>query len=182
MGIAKYLKAGRIIINASERQIEISDKKIILSYDKLDNSDWGYVYEKYVGQILEEEGYDVTYNGLQKGFLDRGVDLIAQKGNQLNFIQCKYTRGTISKSRIEWILYKASSILFDNYKKLNKKLYFTLVVNKKDDCFSTLIPRNFRLNFTETTKVEYPMLQYFLDHNYVQDKVKLEFREIEMIK
>src|SRR5690606_28857040 len=121
---------------------------------------WGQVYEKYVGQILEDEGYDVVYNGLEKGFLDRGIDLIARKEDKLNFVQCKYVHQTISKSRIEWILYKASGILFDTYRKERKKLYFTLIVNSKDTCFSKRLPKNFKLNFTETSKIEYPMLQY----------------------
>jgi Holliday junction resolvase-like predicted endonuclease len=182
MGIAKYLKAGKICINTSEKQIEIADRQIILPYNKLNDSDWGYVYEKFVGQKLESEGYEVIYNGLEKGWLDRGIDLIAIKNNQLNFVQCKYSCGNISKSKIEWILYKASRVLFENYAKYNKKIHFTLIVSKKEECFSKRKPKNFRLNFTDNSKVEYPMLQYFLDHNFVQDKVKLEFREIEMNK
>jgi Holliday junction resolvase-like predicted endonuclease len=182
MGIAKHLKAGRIIINSSEMQIEISDKGIILPYSSINDSEWGQVYEKYVGQVLEDEGYNVMYNGLEKGFLDRGVDLVARKDDQLNFIQCKYIHRTISKSKIEWILYKASGFLFDRYQNENKKLCFTLIVSNKDKCFSKRVPKKFRLNFTEASKIEYPMLQYFLDHNYIQDKIKLEFREIRMTK
>jgi Holliday junction resolvase-like predicted endonuclease len=182
MGIAKYLKVGKIRINASEKQIEIADRQIIISYDKLMHADWGYVYEKFVGQILEEEGYEVIYQGLEKGWLDRGIDLIAIKNNELNFVQCKYVSGIISKNKIEWILFKASGILYENHKKYGKPIHFTLIVNKKDECFSKSKPKNFRLNFTDNTKVTYPILQYFLDHNFVQDKVKLEFREIEMIR
>jgi Holliday junction resolvase-like predicted endonuclease len=182
MGIAKYLKAGKIYINVSEKQIEIADRQTILPYDKLKDSDWGFVYEKFVGQILEDEGYEVNYNGLEKGWLDKGIDLIAKKGNEINFIQCKYINGIITKSRVEWILYKASGILFENYKRYGKKIHFTLIVNNIDECFSKRKPKNFRLNFTDDAKVEYPMLQYFLAHNIAQDKVKLECREIEMIK
>ncbi len=181
MGIAKYLKAGEMQINAIERQIEIADRALVLPYEILKPQDWGSVYEKYVGQILESEGFDVKYNGLEKGFLDRGIDLIASKDNQLFFIQCKFLSGTISKSKIDWILYKASNILYEQFKEHNKKLVFILIVNKKEANFSKRKPKNFRLNFSDVEKVEYPLLQYFLDHNYVQDKVKLECREIEMI-
>lgn len=182
MGIAKYLKAGKIYINATEKQVEIADKQVILSYDKLKDSDWGYIYEKYVGQILEEEGYKVNYHGLEKGWLDRGIDLIALKDNHMYFVQCKYTLGKISKNKIDWILYKSSSLLLQKYKSQNNKMFFLLVVNNKDECFSRRKLKNFRLNFIETSKEEYPVLQYFLNHNYIQDKVKLVFREIEMIK
>ena len=105
----------------------------------------------------------------------------ASKDDQLYFIQCKFTKGIISRSRIEWILYKASKMLYEKYKKYNQKLIFMLIVNKKEANFSQRKPKDFRLNFSDITKVEYPMLQYFLDHNHVQDKVKLECREIEMI-
>lgn len=182
MGITKYLKAGRISINKAAKQIEIADKQLILPYDKLNDSDWGYVYEKYVGQVLQDEGYEVNYHGLQKGFSDRGIDLIAIKDNEMKFVQCKYTRSPISKSKLEWILYKASNLLYENYKSSNLKLYFVLIVNKKEECFSKRKSKNFRLNFTDISNVEYPILQYFLDHNYVQDKIKLEVRELEMIK
>ena len=67
MGIAKYLKVGRISTNPAKRQIEICEGQLILPYDKLTESDWGSVYEKFVGQQLEDEGFDVIYNGLEKG-------------------------------------------------------------------------------------------------------------------
>lgn len=181
MGIAKYLKVGRISVNPAKRQIEICEGQLILPYDKLTESDWGSVYEKFVGQQLEDEGFDVIYNGLEKGMLDRGIDLIASKGNEINFIQCKYLAGSISKSRIDWILYKASNQLYNAYKSSNNKLSFTLIVNNKEKNFSKRKRKKFRLNFSDMTKVEYPMLQFFLDHNHIQDKVKLAFREIEMI-
>ncbi|HRP89649.1 MAG TPA: restriction endonuclease [Edaphocola sp.] len=180
MGITKFLKSGRIVVNTFDKQIVISDSGMTMPYESISISEWGLVYEKYVGQVLEEEGYDVTYNGLNKGFLDRGVDLIAHKENQIHFMQCKFTRGNISKSRIDWILYKASRILLDTYTKEKKKLFFTLIVSNKEECFSKHIPKNFKLNFTETSKIDYPMIQYFLDHNHIQNKIVLEFREIEM--
>lgn len=122
------------------------------------------------------------FNGLEKGMLDRGIDLIASKGNEINFIQCKYLAGSISKSRIDWILYKASNQLYNAHKSGNKNLSFTLIVNNKATNFSKRKRKNFRLNYSDMAKVEYPILQYFLDHNHIQDKVKLAFRKIEMIK
>ena len=79
MGLSRYLKLGRIKINPIDRYIEIGEKDLIIPYDKISSSDWGQVYEKYVGQILEDEGYEVSYSGLDLGFFDRGIDLIAAK-------------------------------------------------------------------------------------------------------
>ena len=182
MGIAKILKSGRITLNSTDNQVEIDDGPTVIPYDEISSADWGQVYEKYVGQILEDEGYEVKYNGLEFGFLDKGIDLIAVNEECINFIQCKFTKNKISKSKIDWILYKASNKLFKSYKDYGKKILFTLVVNDINANFSKRIPKNFRLNFTNISQVEYPWLQYFLDHNHVQDKVKLQFIEIKMNK
>ncbi|MGY6521380.1 MAG: restriction endonuclease [Mongoliitalea sp.] len=182
MRIGKYLKAGKININWIEERIEIANEQLILPFDKLKESYWGLVYEKYVGQILEQEGYIVHYPGLEKGFLDGGIDLIATKENQLYFIQCKYTKAKITKSRIDWILYKSSKALLEKYKEQNKKLFFMLVVNSKDENFSKKKMKNYELKSTDSSKIIYPTLQYFLDYNNVQNKITLVFREIAMIK
>lgn len=182
MGISKYLKIGRLKINSLERKVEISDSNFCFSFDELRPSDWGYVYEKFVGQTLEDEGYFVQYQGLEKGMTDSGIDLIATKENQLNFIQCKFVNKHFSKSRIDWILYKSSNFLYERYNQHNRKIIFTLIVNKTESSFSRAKRKGFQLRFSDVSKVEYPLLQYFLDHNYMQNNVKLEFREVEMIK
>jgi len=50
----------------------------------------GKIYERYIGYIYEEKGYDVEYVGIFKGLEDLGRDVIAVKGNKINVIQCKY--------------------------------------------------------------------------------------------
>ncbi|MCU7550418.1 restriction endonuclease [Chitinophagaceae bacterium LB-8] len=181
MGIVKYLKLGRINLNPIVRQVEIAGSQFVLPYDQISDSEWGYVYEKYVGQILEDEGYEVRYNGFN-GFFDNGIDLIAIKDGNINFIQCKFRNSVISKSAVEWILYKASNKLYEQYKLHHRKLFFTLIVNKKSVNFSKRKPKGFQLNFSDILKVEYPILQYYLDHNHIQNKITLQFREIEMVK
>lgn len=49
----------------------------------------GEIYEKYIGQLLENRGYSVEYNGINKGKEDGGVDLIARKGRIVALVQCK---------------------------------------------------------------------------------------------
>lgn len=182
MGIAKFLKSGRIIINSNENKLELLGTEAFIYYENLSDSDWGFIYEKFVGQILEDEGYKVEYNGLNAGVFDKGIDLVAYKNGQVNFIQCKYVKTFLTKSRIEWILYRASKILKENSERYPKKICFMLIVNKKEKAFSKRKLKSFKLNFTDVSKVEYPMLQYFLDHNHIQHKVKLDFREIEMTR
>lgn len=182
MGIAKFLKSGKIRLNLNDRKIEIIDTQDFIAYDNLKASDWGYVYEKFVGQVLEEEGWEVDYQGLKNGFSDRGVDLFAYKDGYVNAIQCKYVASFITKSRIEWILYKASKLLDETYSKYPKRTSFTLVVSDVELCFSKKKRKSSNLKFSDTSRIEYPLLQYFLDHNNIQDKVKLNFREIKMVR
>jgi predicted helicase len=136
MGIGKFLNLGKIILNNLENKIEIINKPETINYCEISPTEWGQVYEKYVGQHLEEEGYNVKYDGLNLGFLDRGIDLIAENENHINFIQCKFSKNKIGKSQIDWILYKASNKLHKQYKSSEKKLIFTLVVNDIETNFA----------------------------------------------
>jgi len=58
---------------------------------KRPKSKWliGRLYERYVGYLYEEKGYDVDYVGIFKGFEDLGRDLICQKRRDFIVIQCK---------------------------------------------------------------------------------------------
>ena len=58
---------------------------------KRPKSNWllGRIYERYVGYIYEEKGYDVNYVGIFKGYEDLGRDLICTKKNEIVVIQCK---------------------------------------------------------------------------------------------
>lgn len=49
----------------------------------------GLEYERYIGYGLEKKGFHVIYNGINEGFNDRGIDLIAIKGRLHYVIQCK---------------------------------------------------------------------------------------------
>lgn len=60
-------------------------------YWKRPKSKWhiGKIYERYIGYLYEQQGYDVDYFGIAKGLEDLGRDIIAQKGNEFIVIQCK---------------------------------------------------------------------------------------------
>lgn len=49
----------------------------------------GKMYERYVGYLYEQDGWDVEYFGIHKRFEDLGRDLIARKGKEIHVIQCK---------------------------------------------------------------------------------------------
>lgn len=165
--IASILSKGRLEIDCNSRVINIVPKELnsvgrSFPYSEIDFDDWGYVYEKYVGQKFEEEGYQVEYIGLKNGFRDGGMDIIISKDDFKAYIQCKYSsksKACFGKQRIEWILYKASSFLSKQYK--DRKLNFWLVIPTLQ-----LIKKDLQ--------------EYFLSKNNYQDMVKLELKAIPM--
>ncbi len=175
--LRRILLAGKFLLDPSEKVIKITmfEKRnvIRIPYANLKASDWGYVYERYVGMILEEEGYAIKFRGLAKGFLDNGIDIIAKKEGEDFFIQCKYImKNKLGKQKIEWLLYKASSFLAKNYK--GGKIHFWLVVPSIESAFNSKKDKN-GMSY-------YPWAKYFLSKNYEQSKVILKIKEIEMIR
>lgn len=49
----------------------------------------GRDYERYIGYLYEEKGYEVEYIGIEKGIEDLGRDLICKKDQEINVVQCK---------------------------------------------------------------------------------------------
>ena len=60
-------------------------------WDRPKKSKWriGRDYERYIGYIYENDGYNVYYQGILEGFDDLGRDLICRKGKETVIIQCK---------------------------------------------------------------------------------------------
>lgn len=52
----------------------------------------GRDYERYIGYLYENDGYNVYYQGIVKGLADLGRDLIAMRDDEIEIIQCKYWR------------------------------------------------------------------------------------------
>ena len=178
--IAKIIKSGHLYHDAEKKlfYIEPYDKiqeNIIIPYAALEANNWGYLYEKFVGQYFEEKGYSVEYVGLTKGFVDGGIDLIARSKDKRYFIQCKYLmKSKLTKSKIENILYKAGNTISNMDHSRNDT--FALVVPDKDLAFSKIKKKNNSL----IAKYEYPLYDYFLTKNHTQEQIRLEVLEIPM--
>lgn len=54
------------------------------------NAEIGKMYERYVGYLYENQGYDVEYIGIEKEKGDLGRDLVCVKGKEHIVIQCKF--------------------------------------------------------------------------------------------
>lgn len=58
-------------------------------YKKKSKYSIGKDYERYIGYLYEEKGYEVEYHGINYGLDDLGIDIICKKGNETLLIQCK---------------------------------------------------------------------------------------------
>ncbi|MBV5330265.1 MAG: restriction endonuclease [Chlorobium sp.] len=175
-GLGKRLRSGVLCIEPESELVSLrsGNGAIIdsIRYSELAVGDWGNIYERHVAQVLTSQGYEVKMHGLEKGFLDGGVDLIAMSAaDETAYIQCKYMLvKKINRQMIEGILYKASSYLSKIY--TGKRLNFWLVVPSLRDSFSC--------KKSPLGRELYPMAEYFLSKNEVQSKVRLVIQEIGM--
>lgn len=180
MGIAKYLKQGFMTIDSEKLLVKVEGVKVF-SFERLEPYEQGQVFEKFVGQQYESEGYVVKYNGLEMGFLDRGIDIIAEDNKNIFFIQCKYHNKTFSKNSIEWILYKASNFI-DKYKDKNhRKLHFVLAVKSISKNFSAKKVKRKELKIKAPLKPVRPLYNYILEKNQLQRIVRIDIKEYDLL-
>ena len=84
----------RLYLTREEYESLPSVEKYQLALDhwwdrKKTRSEIGTDYERYVGYEMENAGWSVVYNGIEKGLNDMGIDLICQKGARYILVQCK---------------------------------------------------------------------------------------------
>jgi hypothetical protein len=67
------------------------NQRALERYWKAKKTKWqvGRDYERYVGYLYEQDGYDVAYYGIEKGLEDLGRDVIAAKDRRIDVVQCK---------------------------------------------------------------------------------------------
>jgi Holliday junction resolvase len=66
-------------------------RKLDWYWGKPRKTNWqiGRDYERYIGYLYEQNGWNVYYHG-KKGYEDLGRDLVCKKGKSVEIIQCKY--------------------------------------------------------------------------------------------
>lgn len=71
---------------------EVRNQMALDRYWRRHKSKWhiGRIYERFIGYLFEEQGFDVEYVGIFQGYKDLGRDLICEKGNRTVVAQCKY--------------------------------------------------------------------------------------------
>jgi hypothetical protein len=66
-------------------------RKLDWYWNKPNKTNWqiGRDYERYIGYLYEQKGWNVYYHG-KKGYEDLGRDLVCKKGKSVEIVQCKY--------------------------------------------------------------------------------------------
>lgn len=146
----------------------------------------GKVYERYVGALYEQKGYEVDYVGIFKGYEDLGRDIIAKKGKKLVVIQCKnwskfktiYEKhifqffGTVfqykeeNKNNDVKAVFYTTTKLSDLAKRFAKELKIELVENDK-------IPKTYPSIKCNISRVDGTKI-YHLPFDQQYDKIKIE--------
>ena len=174
--LGRALRSGHLVFDSANKVLHVvQDGKPLhsFSYASLSPSQWGYVYERHVGLHFEAEGYAVTYQGLQFGFLDNGVDLTLERDGETIYVQCKYTLGKrISANEVRWILHKADAYLAKQYQ--GRRLNFHLVVPDSERCFSSV-----KLRLNGIVK-KHSTARFFEEHNNLQNRIRLKVVEVPM--
>lgn len=112
------------------KEYSSNDIQNALNRWKLRNkTDWeiGIEYERYIGYLLECEGYKVQYVGATQGLNDMGRDLIAVKKNKTLVIQCKRwsTSKTIHEKHIFQLHGSTAVLIAENPEKTYKSVFIT---------------------------------------------------------
>ena len=84
--------ADKVLTGKEDKSYDPNDfQKALDEFKKrnFSNLEIGRLYERYIGYLHEEDGWQVTYKGVLGGFADLGRDLVCIKGNQHKIIQAK---------------------------------------------------------------------------------------------
>lgn len=115
------------------------NQRALNRYLKKKKTNWeiGKMYERYVGYIYEQKGYNVEYIGIEKGFEDLGRDLICKNSKETLVVQCKYwaSHRTIREAHINQLYGTTVKHFIDEFKsradKMTNTLFPDLLINSE---------------------------------------------------
>lgn len=150
-------------------------QKALDRYFKRNKTKWeiGRDYERYIGYLYEQKGFNVQYRGIIDGLEDLGRDLICTKGNITHVVQCKCwsSKKLIHEKHINQLLgttvmYYLSKInkngnISDFYKLLKtKQLLPVFVTSTNYSDTATLFASSLGVELRDNIKLEsYPMIK-----------------------
>ena len=173
-GLSKKLKVGVPRLNPDlSVSVATEDGQIVHTIPSLALTcgGIGYLYERLVGLHYEQRGYVVEYRS-HLGYLDAGVDLIARNDSQCRFVQCKFTLKSMSRAKVEKLLFSASAFVKNNLGPHEN--HFDLVV------LSEAIAFPIRQSKKKGSPAMNPARNAFFSYNATQHQVRLNIVEVPM--
>lgn len=99
-------KIYKIAVKTLQKHEPVTAIKYTLKRSMMDLGPDGFVFERYLAEVLAEHGYKTTVGAYVNGFcVEHEVDIIAEKNNSHIMVECKYHNNPGSKSDIQVALY-----------------------------------------------------------------------------
>jgi hypothetical protein len=152
------------------------------------NVELGRRYERFVGYLLESEGYHVTFEGAIKGSNDQGRDLIAHKNNETLIVQAKCWAKSklIFEAPVYQLLGTTTHYKNTNPNRKNVKAVLCSTTNLSDRALSVAKSLEIEIRYINFEK-SYPMIKCNINENGKRifhlpcdpyyDKVKIDIRK-----
>lgn len=146
----------------------------------------GRMYERYLGYLYEQDGWEVTYFGAIRGLEDMGRDLICRRRSQVHVVQAKNwaKHRTIHEKHI-FQLYGTTLLLPRSHPELEgKRVVPVFVTTTKLSDTARWAAEQLKVQVRETSMdLDYPMVKcnkngrskiYHLPFDQQYDRVKVE--------
>lgn len=140
----------------------------------------GIMYERYIGYIYEDKGFDVSYQGANLGKNDLGIDLVCRTGNAYKLIQCKRLSTnnpeSIVREKTVAQLYGAS-LVFSNTENIlseniNPVIVTTSTLSERAKIFASIL----NVQYMENVRLDrYPCIKCNISHRDNQKIYHLPF-------
>lgn len=139
----------------------------------------GDAYEKQIGLEYEQKDTLVIYNGLIKGYKDRGIDILVLSKNKIELIQCKnWHKKILTLEALETISAKLDNYTLDFYNIKPHEINKYLKYKKKIAEIKTIIGR------TREKKQKIKKILYLANAKVLEDKMTrktLLYKDMEII-
>ena len=126
-----------------------------ISKNNFENKQKGDKYELQIGRYYQNMDYKVYFKGLNEGFADGGIDLIAYKGNEAVLIQCKNWQHTqVKQEQLRMFLGDCTAYVEQNYRVFARKnVRRVFVTSCKETDYGVK-------KFVEENNIEYQIIPY----------------------
>jgi len=84
-----FLKQIGLVEDKSIEPLQENDQPELKRTSYKEKVEKGKTYEKFIAEHFRQQGFTIAEHGIDNGVKDNGIDIIAKKGKDIFFIQCK---------------------------------------------------------------------------------------------